>query len=67
MIPFRGYQMAAGKKAYKKARFRKRNKRVLINFLNSLKIVNWEAYYKNGKLKLSSLYGRTVNENGQDL
>lgn len=67
MIPFRGYQMAAGKKAYKKARFRKRNQRVLHNFLNSLHIVNWEAYYKNGKLKLSSLYGRTVNDNGQDL
>lgn len=66
MIPFRGYQMAAGKKAYKKSRFRKRNKRVLINFLNSLRILNWEAYYKNGKLKLSSLYGR-MDDNGQDL
>ena len=67
MIPFRGFQMAAGKKAYKKARFRKRNQRVLHNFLNSLRIVNWEAYYKNGKLKLSSLYGRMENDNGQDL
>ena len=68
MIPFRGFQMAAGKKAYKKARFRKRNKRVLTAFLNSLVIVNWESVYnKMEKVKLSSLYGRMENDNGQDL
>lgn len=67
MIPFRGFQMAAGKKAYKKARFRKRNKRVLNNFLNSLRIVNWESVYnKMEKVKASTLYGR-MDDNGQDL
>ena len=68
MIPFRGFQMAAGKKAYKKARFRKRNKRVLNNFLNSLVIVDWETVYnKMQKVESSTLYGRMENDNGQDL
>ena len=67
MIPFRGYQMAAGKKAYKKARFRKRNQRRLHKFLSSLVILELDAYYKNApKLKLSSIYGR-MDDNGQDL
>ena len=68
MIPFRGFQMAAGKKAYKKARFRKRNQRVLNNFLNSLVIVDWETVYnKMQKVEASTLYGRMENDNGQDL
>lgn len=66
MIPFRGYQMAAGKKAYKKARFRKRNQRRLHKFLCSLVILDRDAYYKKAKLELSSLYGRMIS-NGQDL
>ena len=63
MIPFRGYQMAAGKKAYKKARFRKRNQRVLKDFLNKLVIVNWEEVYN----KMDPILCERKEDNGQDL